>query len=228
MAEINLSQVLQYEFNDKALLSSALSHRSAEGKNNERLEFLGDSIINFIIAEALFLRYPKAKEGELSRLRANLVRGETLAEIAHNFSLGHYLRLGSGELKSGGRYRQSILADALEAVIAAIYLDGGLEAVKNCILTWFDAKLQNISLKKVYKDAKSSLQELLQSRKLALPQYKVSKVEGEAHCQIFYVQCQLIDLPFCAIGQGSSRRRAEQDAAIKVLALLNEDSSDKS
>ncbi len=215
-----LYKVINYEFVDPGLLESAISHRSAAGKNNERLEFLGDSIINFLIAEALYLRYPKAKEGELSRLRANLVRGETLAKIASAFKLGSYLRLGSGELKSGGRERQSILADALEAVIAAIYLDSNLEQCRMTVLPWFEERLNKISPSKIIKDPKSALQEFLQARKLSLPVYEVVKVEGEAHSQIFTVTCRLKESNACEEANGDSRRKAEQAAAEKTLKKL--------
>lgn len=215
-----LCKQLGYQFNNERLLEAALSHRSSQGSNNERLEFLGDSIVNFIIAEALYERYPEAKEGKLSRLRANLVRRETLAAIAGEFSLGQYLRLGSGELKSGGFRRESILADALEAVIAAIYLDSSIETIKGCILRWFTERLAALSFTEHYKDAKSMLQEYLQSHKHSLPIYEIVEIAGEAHSQIFHVQCSVKDLDCVATAQGSNRRKAEQAAAEAVLKML--------
>lgn len=216
-----LYEVLGYTFNNQALLLQALSHRSARGENNERLEFLGDSIINFIIAEALFARCPDATEGQLSRLRANLVNGTTLAELAQEFKLGNYLRLGSGELKSGGFRRESILADAFEAIIAAIYLDSDIDVCKNCVLKWYQSRLDDLSSLTVPKDPKSELQEYLQARRLPLPHYEVTNIEGEAHQQIFYVQCKIDLLNEPTQASGASRRKAEQAAAAKILKNLS-------
>jgi ribonuclease-3 len=212
---------LGYQFQNTALLEAALSHRSFKGNNNERLEFLGDSIVNFVIAAALFERCPHAKEGELSRLRASLVRGETLAELALEFNLGEYLRLGAGELKSGGWQRKSILADALEAVIAAIYLDAGLAICQSHVLRWFEQRLANVLEVANHKDPKSLLQEYLQARKLALPAYVITDILGEAHQQVFHVQCALADLSITTQGSGSSRREAEQQAAQQALTQIN-------
>lgn len=216
-----LSKQLGYTFQDPALFKAALTHRSVRGGNNERLEFLGDSIVNFIIAEALYKLLPTAKEGELSRLRANLVKGEMLAALAREFNLGHYLHLGPGELKSGGFRRESILADAIEALIGAIYLDGGMENCKRCVLTWYSERLQQASLQQYIKDPKTELQEYLQSKGLVLPNYEVLNIEGEAHEQIFHVLCSVAALNLRAEGKGGSRRKAEQDAAQKLLALLS-------
>jgi ribonuclease-3 len=219
-----LCRKLEYTFKDKKLLSTALSHRSVHGENNERLEFVGDSIVNFIIAEALYARFPKAKEGDLSRMRASLVRGETLASLAQQFDLGDYLRLGSGELKSGGFRRESILADAIEAIIAAIYYDAGLATCQQCVLRWYQSRLDNMQNIKTHKDAKSILQEYLQSNKHQLPTYEVTQIEGEAHEQVFHVQCRVADLKLSAKASGMSRRKAEQSAAEKILLLIQETS----
>ncbi|WP_027706951.1 ribonuclease III [Zooshikella ganghwensis] len=218
-----LCKKLGYHFNDPSRILLALTHRSFGGQNNERLEFLGDSIVNFVIAEELFSRFQEAKEGHLSRLRARLVRGATLAEIAKEFGLGDYLRLGSGELKSGGFRRESILADALEAIIGAMYLDGGMEACRQCVLQWFESRLDQLTLEDTQKDPKTRLQEFLQSRQEALPQYDVISIEGEAHAQTFTIECNVSMLQDKTIGIGSSRRGAEQQAARKALEHLGVD-----
>lgn len=215
-----LYRKLGYEFHNPMLLEAALTHRSVRGNNNERLEFLGDSIVNFLIAEALFRRCPHAKEGELSRLRADLVRGETLAELAQEFNLGDYLRLGAGELKSGGFRRKSILADAMEAVIAAIYLDAGMDACRERIISWYENRLTSTFHTPGQKDPKTRLQEYLQARKLGLPCYHVLAIEGEAHQQIFHVDCRVPGLQHATEGRGSSRRGAEQAAAQRYLEVL--------
>ena len=216
-----LSRQLNYEFKEPDLLIAALSHRSSTDKSNERLEFLGDAVLNFIIASALYELCPQAQEGDLSRLRANLVKGETLACIAQEFQIGQYLRLGLGELKSGGAKRQSILADALEAIIGAIYLDSGFESCRTLVLKWYDLRLQAIKEKKTeVKDAKTRLQEYLQARKQALPTYTVSKTQGAMHEQIFTIQCRVNNLPYTSEGNGSSRRKAEQLAAAEYFSIL--------
>lgn len=215
-----LIKALGHEFNNPDLLLLALTHRSYGNKNNERLEFLGDSIVNFVIAEDLFQRFPLAREGQLSRLRARQVKGVTLAELAREFNLGQYLRLGSGELKSGGFRRESILADSLEAIIGAIYLDAGMPATKERILDWFASRLSSTSLKDTHKDPKTRLQEYLQARQLPLPVYSVIQVEGQAHAQIFSVECTVEQLNYKPLGVGSSRRLAEQEAAQKVIQAL--------
>ncbi|WOD09333.1 ribonuclease III [Marinomonas sp. GJ51-6] len=209
-----------YFFADLGLLELALTHRSFGGKNNERLEFLGDSILNYVIAEDLFHRFPKAKEGELSRLRASLVKGDTLAELAREFQLGDFLKLGAGELKSGGFRRDSILADAVEGIIGAIYLDAGMDVCRQHILAWYKDRLDATSLKIVTKDAKTRLQEYLQARKYGLPQYEVVKIDGEPHDQTFYVNCQVEAYDGVIEGKGNSRRIAEQNAAAKALKKL--------
>lgn len=215
-----LERLIGYSFNDESLLILALTHRSVGANNNERLEFLGDSILNFIIAEDLFRRFPKAREGQLSRLRAQLVKGVTLAEIAKEFGLGDYLLLGSGELKSGGFRRESILADAVESIIGAIFNDAGFEAAKERVLHWYSERLEGLTLQDTQKDPKTRLQEFLQSRQQALPDYEVVTVEGEAHAQTFYVECNIVMLKQKSRGSGSSRRVAEQKAARAALTAL--------
>jgi ribonuclease-3 len=216
-----LQQVLGYQFRDPDLLNLALTHCSAGGQNNERLEFLGDSIVNHIIAEALFLRFPASREGEMSRMRASLVKGDTLAEVALELELGDHLRLGSGERKSGGHRRASILADAFEAVVGAILLDSDVEQCRQCVLGWFDARLQQLSTGTVEKDAKTKLQEYLQGRSNPLPVYELLSVQGEDHTQQFQVACRLRNPKLVVEGSGSSRRKAEQDAATVALERLS-------
>lgn len=216
-----LTQKLGYSFNSPALLKLALSHRSVGQANNERLEFLGDSILNFAIANALFLQFPEESEGQLSRLRAHLVKGDMLAELAIELDLGDHLILGQGELKSGGFRRKSTLADALEAVFAAIYLDGGLEPCQQVILKLYESRLQIQHLNHDLKDNKTRLQECLQAEKYALPNYQLTSIEGEEHEQIFQVTCTLPELSLSAVGTGNNRRNAEQDAAKKLLRQLS-------
>ncbi len=215
-----LARKLDYTFKDESLAELAVTHRSHGKRNNERLEFLGDSILNFVIAEALFKRFPEAKEGQLSRLRAQLVKGETLAEIAREMKLGDYLKLGSGELKSGGFRRDSILADAVEAIIGAIYLDSDMDICRGYVLRWYKERLEQTNLQNTQKDSKTRLQEFLQSRRVALPEYELMSVEGEAHQQTFYIRCtvSLLDAP--TEGVGNSRRQAEQEAARQALVEL--------
>lgn len=215
-----LQRYLGHEFQDSKLLSLALTHRSAGGHNNERLEFLGDSILNHIIAEALFARFPQAREGELSRMRASLVKGDTLAEVARELELGEFLVLGSGERKSGGHRRGSILADALEAIIGAILLDAGVDTCRQRVLAWFTSRLERLADNAVEKDPKTRLQEHLQGRGLSLPEYRLLNVQGEAHDQVFTVTCLLQKPEISVEGTGSSRRRAEQHAALATLERL--------
>ncbi|MFT4198277.1 MAG: ribonuclease III [Pseudoxanthomonas sp.] len=207
-------------FADPALLEQALTHRSAGAPNNERLEFLGDGIVNLLVAEALFQRWPKADEGALTRARAELVRESSLAAIARALDLGPRLILGPGEMKSGGQRRDSILADALEALVAAIYLDGGFEAARRAVLPWFEPLLDALPAGKVGKDAKTRLQEWLQGRQKPLPLYELVGESGEEHARVFQVRCQLAEPALSAEGEGSSRRTAEQAAAAAVLAQL--------
>ncbi|KTD07018.1 ribonuclease III [Legionella jamestowniensis] len=211
---------LGYRFKNSALLKQALTHCSAGSPNNERYEFLGDSILSFVIAHALFIEFPEQTEGQLSRLRAFLVKGETLAEIATEIGLGDYLFLGQGELKSGGFRRASILADALEAVIAAVFLDGGVEASKDLVIHLYRSRLEDETLHDNLKDAKTQLQEYLQAHKKPLPEYSLLKVEGEEHEQVFYVNCKVSGIKMPTVGHGSNRRKAEQDAARQLLHEL--------
>ncbi len=210
---------ISHHFKDKALLKLALSHRSSGKINNERLEFLGDSILGFIIAEVLYQRFPQASEGELSRIRAGFVKKHTLADIARELLLGDFLILGSGEAKSGGADRDSILADALEAVVSAIYLDAGLNACRKEVLSWFSSRLQHLESKESIpqKDAKTRLQEYLQSKQMALPEYVVSELEGKDHEQQFTVSCKVDLFKKEFQGHGTSRREAEQKAAMIIL-----------
>ena len=215
-----LQRSLGHEFGDPGLLTMALTHRSAGGRNNERLEFLGDSIVNHIVAEALYQRFPRAREGDLSRFRASLVKGDTLAEMAREFQLGEYLLLGPGERKSGGYRRSSILADTLEALAGAILLDAGFEACRTCVLRWFAARLDQMTAGVADKDAKTRLQEFLQGRGNPLPEYELMAVEGDDHDQQFSVACRLSRPALVARGTGKSRRKAEQAAALDALQRL--------
>lgn len=217
-----LSRHLHYQFQQPQLLTAALTHRSSQHENNERLEFLGDSIVNCVIAESLFMRYPRAQEGELSRWRATLINRETLATLARGFELGRYMHLGQGELKSGGTERQSILSCAMEAVIGAIYLDGGFETVKECILRWYEPLFENLAQATSLKDPKTALQEYLQGARKPLPIYRVVEVRGEAHQQVFVVSCEVEGIEENAQGTGTSRRRAEQSAAEAMLGILKQ------
>lgn len=215
-----LCKKLQLEFTDLTLLQQALTHRSMGAHNNERLEYLGDAILSFVIAEALFIRFPEVKEGKLSRLRASLVKGVTLAEIARELSLGDVLILGPGELKSGGFRRESILADTVEAILGAFYLDSGLALTKSLILRLFDERLGSIDIDEISKDPKTQLQELLQSRKQDLPIYSVSEVNTKDNQPLFEASCQVGLINKAVIAQGASHRKAEQKAAARALTLL--------
>jgi len=215
-----LRTALAYEPRDVSLFTAALTHRSASGRNNERLEFLGDSVLNLLVAELLYQRFPQANEGDLSRLRASLVSAEPLAGLAQQIGLGEALQLGSGELKTGGFRRQSILADAFEATIGAVFLDSGLEAARALVRRFCEPLLETLPHLDELKDPKTRLQEYLQSRGLPLPNYLVDSVEGEPHAQHFAVRCEVPILTLSAPGEGSSRRRAEQDAAQRVLAQI--------
>lgn len=218
MIQQDLAKRLSHVFVNDDLLTQALTHRSFGAHNNERLEFLGDGALNFIIANQLYQRFPKLAEGDLSRLRAQLVKEATLSELAMSLNLGDALRLGEGELKSAGWRRPSILADALEAIIGAIYLDSGFAAAEAFVLGLYAGKLDTIDPKVIDKDPKSLLQELLQSRKIAVPEYTVTLTSGEAHAQQFVVECFIEKHNIRTTGEGSSRRLAEQQAA--QLALL--------
>ena len=223
MSNINtLCRRLGYEFKELSLLDLALSHRSVGKKNNERLEFLGDSIVNFLMAEALFEKFPNCREGELSRMRAELVRGSTLAAIAREFDLGEHLNLGQGEMKSGGYRRESILADAVEAIIGAIYSDSDMATCKQRVLSWYQSRLDAITPAESNKDAKTRLQELLQGQKKPLPRYQLVNTSGSEHQQQFDVECEIKHLNQRFSGQGSSRRAAEQSAAQQALTSLQQ------
>lgn len=215
-----LQQQLGYQFSDLALLKRALTHRSYGSENNERLEFLGDALLNSAVAQLLFVQFSNEKEGILSRLRSSLVKGQTLADIAREFSLSDYLIMGEGELKSGGFRRDSILADAVEAIIGAIYLDADLQQSQAFIGRLFEQRLQGLSVDKHLKDPKTRLQELLQSRQLPLPNYKIVNIEGESHEQAFIVRCDTVLLKESPIASAASRRQAEQLAAAKVLECV--------
>jgi ribonuclease III len=217
---------LGYTLHDLALFRAALTHRSAAGANNERLEFLGDAVLNLVIAHQLYEAFPQASEGDLSRLRARLVSREPLAELAVDLGVGATLQLGSGELKSGGFRRQSILADALEALCGAVFLDGGPGAAAALIERLFAPRIAALPPPEQLKDAKTRLQEYLQSRSLTLPRYRVLEVEGEDHAQTFRVSCEVADLELRVEGGGSSRRRAEQEAAAHMLARIGAPSVD--
>lgn len=225
---------LAYEPRDLSLFIAALTHRSASGRNNERLEFLGDAVLNLVVAEHLFRAFPDCTEGDLSRLRARVVSSEPLAEVSASLALGDVLRLGSGELKTGGFRRKSILADALEAILGALYLDGGLEAARRVIETLFESRIASLPPPDALKDAKTRLQEYLQSRGIPLPQYVVERVEGEPHAQVFWIVCEVQGLgdkrgpkvTLTAQGTGSSRRRAEQAAAEQILVDITAHTGD--
>ncbi len=211
-----------HAFNDPGLLQQALTHRSAGTPNNERLEFLGDSIVNMMVAQALYLRWPKADEGALTRARAELVREGALAVIARSLELGDRLTLGPGEMKSGGHRRDSILADALEAVVAAIYLDAGFAACQAVVLPWFSASMEALpATGRPEKDPKTRLQEWLQARQKALPQYELVSESGDDHAKTFRVRCGVTEPAVSTEGEGASRRLAEQQAAAAALEQLD-------
>jgi len=216
-ARASLLRALGRHFTDRGLLELALTHRSAGGRNNERLEFLGDALINACVAEALYLRHADLEEGDLSRLRASLVNQETLADVAREMELGSELTLGPGELKSGGFRRASILADALEALVGAVFLDAGFEAARQVTLKLLESRLAAPLSTEDLKDAKTRLQEVLQARDLPLPVYAVESVRGEPHRQTFRVSCNIEPLQIRTEGEAGSRRAAEQEAARRAL-----------
>lgn len=215
-----LEKALGHQFNQPELLRQALTHRSHSSPHNERLEFLGDSILNCVIAIELYRRFPGLREGDLSRLRASLVRQEALAGIAAGLELGDVLRLGEGEMKSGGFRRPSILADALEAVLGAIHLDAGFDTAQKAIAALYEEKIAGIDPRDPAKDAKTALQEYLQARRLPVPQYSLLETFGDAHAQTFKVACEVPAIGMRETGSGISRRGAEQDAAQAVLDRL--------
>ena len=213
-----LSRKLGYHFKNPQLLKRALTHRSSSDENNERLEFFGDSIVNFVIAEALFHQFPTASEGDLTRWRATLINRETLGDIGRQFELGRYLYLGPGELKSGGHDRTSIISCSMEAIIGAIYLDSHFEVARECILRWYQPLLTSLTSAASHKDPKTKLQEYLQKNHLPLPVYEVESIEGELHQQVFVVSCSVQGHK--VMGTGTSRRRAEQQAAENTLEVI--------
>ncbi len=215
-----LEKRLGYRFSNPALLEQALTHRSYGAQHNERLEFLGDGVLGCAVAEELYVRFPRLPEGKLTRLRANLVREEALAEVARALDLAAVIRLGEGELANSAEPRASILADALEAVFGAVFLDGGYAAARRALLRTFGAALDGLDPERPAKDAKTQLQELLQARRRQLPEYRVVHVQGAAHRQSFEVQCAVPDLGVVATGSGTSRQRAEQQAARAMLEKL--------
>ncbi len=215
-----LEQRLGYSFHNQRQLQLALTHRSHSATNNERLEFLGDSILNLLIGQALFEKFPEAREGQLSRQRSQLVKGETLAQLAREFELGECLVLGEGELKSGGHRRDSILADAVEAIIGAIYLESGLDVCRERVLSWYQDRLAALTLDTSAKDSKSRLQEYLQGQRQPLPEYRVIDVGGEGHAQIFTIECHVSLSAKPTQAQASNRREAEKQAAAAMLEIL--------
>ncbi len=217
-----LYKKLGYSFRQDGLLATALTHRSAGSPNNERLEYLGDALLNWVIADALCRLHPAANEGDLTRLRASLVREASLAELSQALELGDYLKLGPGEMRTGGYRRTSILADTLEAVFAAIYQDGGIEAAQAVILRLYRTSLEQLPDAASLKDAKTQLQEFLQGQGMPLPEYEVIEITGQAHKQQFRVTCQVPGKTLKTEGQGSSRRLAEQMAASRLLDQLQE------
>lgn len=215
-----LQRRIQYEFKNKILLEQALTHKSAHHRNNERLEFLGDAILNFVIADFLYQQFSDATEGELTRARASLVKKTTLSEIAVELAIGDYLHLGIGEQRSGGFRRESILADTLEAIVGAIYLDAGFEQSRDCLAQWFASRLAKLKPEQQEKDPKTRLQEWLQANQKPLPTYQIISITGEPHCQTFTVRCEVEGIAEVTTGYGSSRRFAEQEAARKILELI--------
>jgi ribonuclease III len=217
-----LTCTIGYRFNDPELLRRALTHRSYGADHNERLEFLGDSVLNCVVALELYRKFSDLNEGDLSRLRASLVSQDSLYAIAQRVGLGDQLQLGEGELKSGGFRRPSILADSVEAVIGAAFLDGGFEPAQRVVRALFGTALSTIDLRTSSKDPKTLLQELLQSRHLALPRYAIVATRGEAHEQLFEVECVIPELDIRSLGAGNSRRSAEQDAARRAYELATD------
>ena len=221
MTHIELEAKLGHVFSETSLLTQALTHRSFGVPHNERLEFLGDSVLNCAIAKLIYDHYPEMPEGELSRLRSNLVNQAMLAGIATELGVGALMRLGEGELKTGGASRPSILADSIEALLGAIFLDAGFDTAQATVSRLYEGRIGAASDGKPAKDAKTALQEWLQARRLPLPQYVVLKIEGEAHRQKFHVRCDVESQSVTAMGVGASRRAAEQEAALQAFALIN-------
>jgi ribonuclease-3 len=216
-----LKKSLDYEFRDADLLRFALTHRSAAGHNNERLEYLGDAVLDTVVSEILYRQRPDADEGVLSRLRSMLVKDATLAELAADLDIGQFIILGPGEKKTGGHRRESILADSLEALFGAVYLDSGFEAAQTLICKAYGERLRTLPQATDLRDPKTALQEYLQARQLDLPEYQMEKVSGKAHQQIFEVSCTISQLGHTSNGSGGSRRDAEQESAERMLAILH-------
>ena len=215
-----LEKSIKYKFKDDNLLTLAMTHRSHSGMNNERLEFLGDSILNFVVADLLFKKFNDLDEGDLSRLRSQLVKEEPLSKLGNGLKIGDFLNLGVGELKSSGWRRPSILADAFEALIGAIFIDGGMKSAYKFIEDSYADLIEKINPKEIYKDPKTILQEFLQAQKVALPSYEVINVEGEAHNQLFTVTCVVSKFDVKVEGGGRSRKIAEQEAAKEAMATI--------
>lgn len=224
-AERWLKTTLDYRFKDVGLLQQALTHRSATGLNNERLEFLGDAVLDFVISDALLEARTDASEGDLSKLRSSLVKDASLARLASQLGLGEYLILGSGEKKAGGHRRESILADALEALFAAVYLDSGIDAARGIIRRVFEKRLTDLPDAAELRDAKTRLQEWLQSRGMNLPRYDLTNVTGQAHRQRFEVSCRVTEVAASTVGESTTRRKAEQKAAALMLTRLLDESA---
>ena len=216
----HLTKQIGYSFTSEAYLKQALTHRSAGTPHNERLEYLGDSVLNFVISNDLFKRYPDLTEGELSRLRAHLVKGETLASIASELALGEALYMGAGEVKNKGFERKSTLADALEAIFGAVFLDGGFDACEQVILSVFDTRLKQHTAETNTKDPKTELQEYMQAQKMQLPTYTLTHTEGDDHSKLFYITCAASSLNLSEKGVSKTRRGAEQIAALALLGVL--------
>ena len=214
-----IERKIGHRFQNRSLLNQALTHRSYGVPHNERLEFLGDAVLNFVIAKLLYERFPEIAEGDLSRVRANLVNQQSLVDLASNLQLGEHVMLGQGEMRSGGSKRPSILADALEALFGAVLLDAGFDAASNVIVSIFEPVVSDLDPAAVTKDPKTRLQEFLQGRRMSLPVYTVVDVSGQAHDQHFQVECALEQMAIRTIGEGSSRRAAEQDAAEQAYTL---------
>lgn len=224
-AETWLYKSLGYRFNDALLLQQALTHRSSPGENNERLEFLGDAVLDFVISEAVFRSHSYAPEGDLSRLRASLVKDTSLAQLSSQLGLGEHLILGGGERKAGGHRRDSILADALEAIFGAVYMDSGFEAARAVIEHAFGDRLNDLPAVEELRDPKTRLQEWSQARAFGLPQYELVSVSGKAHAQKFEVSCSVKDGTTMTKGNGTTRRNAEQESAQQMLTVLTEGNS---
>lgn len=219
-----LQNRIGYTFREQATLELALRHRSMGSKNNERLEFLGDSVLGFVVASELYQRFPQASEGQMSRMRAHLVKGKTLAKLAHELEIGTCLVLGSGELKSGGHRRDSILADTVEAILGGVYLEAGIDTCRELVLRWYAERIDRVSPDTIDKDPKTRLQEWLQARQLALPDYAIISTTGADHDQTFEVSCTITlkhNETMRAVEKSNSRRRAEQKAADDILSQLD-------